>query len=63
VQQPERPGVSSGTIANPELAFALCYVAAHLVLDLVDERTAAEIMGHCEERFDGPGSASQPPVS
>ena len=49
-----------GLTANPELAFALCYVAAHLILDLVDERTAAEIMGYCEERFDGPGSASEP---
>jgi hypothetical protein len=49
-----------GLTSNPMLAFALCYVAAHLVLDLVDERTAGEIMGYCEERFAGPGSASAP---
>src|SRR5207302_8342499 len=48
-----------GLTLNPKLAFALCYVAAHLVLDLVDEQTAAEIMGCCEEHFDGPGSASE----
>ena len=37
--------------SNPELAFALCYVAAHLALDLVDEQTAAAIMGYCEEHL------------
>lgn len=36
---------------KPKLAFALCYVAAHLVLDLVDEQTAAGIMGHCEDHL------------
>ena len=51
---------AQGLDGKPQLAFALCYVAAHLVLDLVDKRTAAEIMGYCEERFDGPGSASEP---
>jgi hypothetical protein len=48
-----------GLPSNPKLAFALCYVAAHLVLDLVDEQTAAEIMGYCEVHFGGPGSASE----
>src|ERR1700694_1810468 len=33
-----------GLESKPQLAFALCYVAAHLVLDLVDEQTAAEIL-------------------
>ncbi len=42
-----------GLQSNPKLAFALCYVAAHLVLDLVDEQTAAAIMGHCEEHWEG----------
>jgi len=41
-----------GLESKPQLAFALCYVAAHLVLDLVDEQTAAEIMGYCEEQLD-----------
>src|SRR5215203_2318592 len=43
------PGSSAkGLESRPQLAFALCYVAAHLVLDLVDEQTAGEIMGYCE---------------
>jgi hypothetical protein len=40
-----------GLESNPQLAFALCYVAAHLILDLVDEQTAAAIMGYCEEHL------------
>jgi hypothetical protein len=48
-----------GLTSNPKLAFALCYVAAHLVLDLVDEQTAAEIMGYCEEHLDGPSWSSE----
>src|SRR6202140_5206734 len=36
-----------GLTSNPKVAFALCYVAAHLVLDLVDEKTAGEVMGYC----------------
>ena len=42
-----------GLESKPHLAFALCYVAAHLILDLVDEQTAAEIMGYCEEQLEG----------
>jgi hypothetical protein len=40
-----------GLESKPKLAFALCYVAAHLVLDLVDEHSAGEIMGYCEEHL------------
>jgi hypothetical protein len=42
-----------GLASKPQLAFALCYVAAHLVLDLVGEQAAGEIMGHCEEHLPG----------
>jgi hypothetical protein len=42
-----------GLETKPQLAFALCYVAAHLVLDLLDEQTAAEIMDYCEEHLPG----------
>ena len=42
-----------GLESRPQLAFALCYVAAHLVLDLLDEQTAAEIMSYCEEQMEG----------
>ncbi len=47
-----------GLESKPQLAFALCYVAAHLVLDLVDERTAAEVMGSCDPF----GAGEWPPV-
>jgi hypothetical protein len=40
-----------GLESKPQLAFALCYVTAHLVLDLVDEQGAAEIMDYCEEHL------------
>jgi hypothetical protein len=46
---PESP--VQGLESQPQLAFALCYVAAHLVLDLVDEQTAGEIMDYCEEHL------------
>jgi hypothetical protein len=48
-----------GLKLSPKLAFALCYVAAHLVLGLVDEPTAGEIMGYCEEHLPGPSSSSE----
>jgi hypothetical protein len=42
-----------GLATNPKMAFALCYVAAHLILGLVNEETAAEILDFCEERLTG----------
>ena len=33
------------------MTFALCYVAAHLALDLVDEIQAAAILEYCEEHL------------
>ncbi len=48
----------NGLETQPQLAFALCYVAAHVVLDLVEEQTGAEIMAYCEEHLDGAGTAS-----
>ncbi len=40
-----------GLESNPQLAFALCYVGAHLVLDLLDEQAASEILDFCEEQL------------
>ena len=40
-----------GLESHPQMAFALCYVAAHLVLDLVDEEQAGEILSYCEEHL------------
>lgn len=34
--------------SEPKLAFALCYVTAHFVLDLLDEQEADDIMHHYE---------------
>ncbi len=34
------------------LAFVLCYVTAHLALDLVDEQQAEAILIYCEEHLD-----------
>ncbi len=32
-------------------AFTLCYVAAHLALDLLDERKAEAILDYCKEHL------------
>ena len=45
-------GIDHGLEARPMLAFALCYVAAHLALDLLDERQAEAILTYCEEHSD-----------
>jgi hypothetical protein len=45
-------GIDHGLEAKPMLAFALCYVAAHLALDLLDERRAEAILTYCEEHLD-----------
>src|SRR6516165_1019037 len=41
-------GVDHGLSHKPLLAFAVCYVAAHLTLGLVDEAQAEAILNHCE---------------
>jgi hypothetical protein len=46
---PEAP--VQGLEAHPQMAFALCYVAAHLILDLVDEEKAGEVVDFCEEHL------------
>ena len=47
---PER--VDHGLEAKPMLAFAVCYVTAHLALDFVDETRAEAILNYCEEHLD-----------
>jgi hypothetical protein len=44
-------GVDHGLNAKPMLAFALCYVTAHLALDLVNEQDAEAILNHCEDHL------------
>ena len=38
--------------SKPLLAFAVCYVTAHLALDLVDEGQAEAILNDCEEHLE-----------
>ena len=48
----DRDGVADGLKQRPLLAFALCYVSAHYILELVDEREAESILSYCEEHLD-----------
>ena len=45
-------GLDHGLSQKPLLAFALCYVAAHLVLELIDEQQAEAILNDCEEHLE-----------
>jgi len=45
-------GIDHGLEQRPLLAFVLCYVVAHYVLDLIDERQAEEIMAFAEEELE-----------
>jgi hypothetical protein len=44
-------GVDHGLEQRPLMAFTLCYVAAHLALDLLDEQQAEAILTYCEENL------------
>lgn len=44
-------GIDHHLDQRPMMAFTLCYVAAHLALDLVDEQQAEAILSHCEEHL------------
>jgi len=44
--------VDHGLESKPLLAFAVCYVTAHLALDLVDEKRAEAILNFCEKHLD-----------
>src|SRR4051794_28760264 len=45
-------GVDHGLETRPLLAFAICYVTAHLALDLVDEQKAETILNFCQEHLE-----------
>jgi hypothetical protein len=45
-------GADHGLESTPLLAFAVCYVTAHLALDLVDEQKAEAILNYCEEHLE-----------
>jgi hypothetical protein len=45
-------GIDHGLESRPLLAFAVCYVTAHYVLDLIDDREAESLLDYCEENID-----------
>jgi len=44
-------GIDHDLENRPFMAFALCYLASHLCLDLIDEQMAEEILNFCEEHL------------
>ena len=47
-------GVDHGLEQRPLTAFTLCYIAAHLALDLLDEQKAEAILSYCESHLAEP---------
>lgn len=45
-------GIDHGLKQRPLLGFAMCYVTAHYVLDLIDDLEAENILNHCDENMD-----------
>ena len=45
-------GIDHGLEPRPLMAFAVCYVTAHYVLDLIEEREAESILDYCDENMD-----------
>ncbi len=45
-------GIDHGLQKRPLLAFAMCYIAAHFVLDVIDEEQATAALDYCEENMD-----------
>ena len=45
-------GIDHGLDQSAVMAFTLCYVAAHLALDLLDEQQADAILTYCENHLD-----------
>ena len=45
-------GIDHGLESRPLLAFAVCYITAHYVLDLIDEEQASAALDFCDENLD-----------
>lgn len=41
-----------GLETRPLMAFALCYLTSHFVLELIDESEAEQALAYCEEHLD-----------
>jgi hypothetical protein len=45
-------GIDHGLESRSLLAFAVCYVTAHYVLDLIDDREAETVLDYCDQKMD-----------
>jgi len=45
-------GIDHGLTSRPLLAFAVCYLTAHYVFDLIDEADAESVLDYCGENLD-----------
>ena len=45
-------GIDHGLKSRPLLAFAVCYVTAHYVLDLIADKEAEAIIEYCEQNME-----------
>lgn len=45
-------GTDHGLEQRPMMAFCLCYVGAHLALDLVNEEQAEAVLTYCEDHLE-----------
>ena len=51
VMNSDPDGINHGLAQRPLMAFALCYIAAHLALNLLDEQQAEVILTYCENHL------------
>lgn len=45
-------GIDHGLETKPLLAFVVCYIAAHYVLDLMEDQEAEAILNYCDEHLE-----------
>ncbi|MEO2032767.1 MAG: hypothetical protein ABGZ35_11845, partial [Planctomycetaceae bacterium] len=45
-------GIDHGLESRPLLAFAVCYVTAHYVLDMIDDEQTSTALNYCDENMD-----------
>jgi hypothetical protein len=45
-------GIDHGLESRSLLAFAVCYVTAHYVLDLIDDQDAETVLDYCDQNMD-----------
>ena len=45
-------GIDHGLESRPLLAFAVCYVTAHYVLDMIDAGEAETVLDYCDQNMD-----------